>query len=316
MLLLIEKYYSGRSEYGISHVFQNLVPPLREAGVDVRYLYADLIESAEEFETLLFRALEGEDQLWVSHVGNPYLTRDVLKRVQRLGVHTVPLFWDAVDLVARERRYRVYQKHYWYKASLARQHRLLAFADAVVSFDWDLTELCPNALFFPTPQPGQVYFPAAANGKTIEVSALGSVHKGDRPAWVAAWPDMVVAGGEAGQRLGLETYADLLRSSKLSLNVPAVRDGRDQLNGRSFEILWSRTALLQPVGPNICRFLEPGKEFIPLDGPSDLPGKIRYYLEHEEEREEIAYRGWRRATTEYTGTRLWEKVQGRLALGR
>jgi spore maturation protein CgeB len=150
------------------------------------------------------------------------------------------------------------------------------------------------------------------NGKEIDVSFLGPLEKGERQAYVDAYPDILTSGGVAKQRIPLDDYAELLRTSKLSLNVPEVRKGIDQFTGRAFEIAFSRTALMQPIGPTIQRFLEPGREFIPLEGPDEFPKKVRYYLEHEAEREEIAAQGWKRVTQQYTAQAFWDAVRGRL----
>ncbi len=314
MLLLIAKYYHGR-HFRESQEFQNvqnLVPPLTDAGIRVRCLHWDLVDGQDEFETALLRALRGEDRLWISAEASECLSASLLRRIRRLGIPIVALFWDAMELLARKKRYKIYQRHYWYKASLHRQHRLARAADAIVNFDWHASNHPEKTLFFPTLQPSQIFFPGAENRKTIDVSIVGHPEKGNRRAYIDSWPG-IERGVRAHNRwLRLEEYADLIRTSKLSLNVPEFRQGADQLNGRAFEILWSRSALIQPVGPNICKFLEPEKEFIPLEGPNDLPHKVRYYLEHDDEREEIATNGWRRATTEYTARRLWAKVESLL----
>ena len=182
----------------------------------------------------------------------------------------------------------------------------------IINVDWPESSHPEKLIFFPAPQLRQIFFPTALNGYEIDISFFGPMEKGDRRLYLDASSEVFRAGGWGGERIGLEQYAELLRTSRLSLNLPEFRRGFDQLTGRMTEIALSRSALVQPDGPNIRRFFEPGRDFIPLEGPDDLPGKIQYYLECDAEREEIAGNGWRRTVEEYSMERLWDAVKARL----
>jgi hypothetical protein len=313
MLFLLNKHYSGRPELGLDYTLtQTVIPPFRAAGLDVEYLLVDLIESAESFERELDLALAGQDVVWICTVNHPWVTPDVVERIRRTGARVVALFFDMITLMAPRTTYRPWQKKYWVHDKVKRRMELCRSVDAIVTTDWPESPYPEKTILFPAPQSAQIFFPAGRNGKTIDVSFAGRADKADRQAYLDAWPDIVAAGGIGDAYLPVERYADLLRSSRMSLNVPEFRRGIDQLTGRPFEILNSRAALLHTDGPTIRRFLDPGRDFIPLEGPGDLPGRVRHYLAHADALAEIRDRGWRRATTEYTAERLWDCVRALL----
>jgi hypothetical protein len=313
MLILLDEYrYPGKPELGLSAVLYQLVSPLLSVGLDLRCFFMDRFSCADEFERHLTETLRKEDLVWISSVMSPFLTRSVLRTMKKSGVKIVTVLWDAIGLMAPTKRYRVYEKHYWYDDKIRRAHRVAAHADLIVSFDWPESRHPEKTIFLPCPISNQLFFPTALNGKRIDVSFVGDADKANRREYLDACPGIVTAGGTGKAGIPLDEYAQLIRVSKMSLNVPEVRKGIDQLTGRSFEIAYCRTALIQPDGPSIRRFLKPGREFIVLEGPDDLPRKVRYYLDHPSELAEIAMCGWERARAQCTGTRLWEAVRARL----
>nr|HOO57656.1 glycosyltransferase [bacterium] len=55
--------------------------------------------------------------------------------------------------------------------------------------------------------------------------------------------------------------------------------------------------------PELEHFYEIGKEIVCYESKEDLAGKIKYYLEHEDEREAIRKAGYERAVKDHT----WQK---------
>ncbi|MNI96120.1 Spore protein YkvP [compost metagenome] len=51
---------------------------------------------------------------------------------------------------------------------------------------------------------------------------------------------------------------------------------------------------------DLLNFYNPGEEIVTYQSPEDCMDKIRYYLAHEDERREIALRGFRRTLLEHT----------------
>lgn len=89
---------------------------------------------------------------------------------------------------------------------------------------------------------------------------------------------------------GLEMY-QLYAGTKIVLNRhhPAAQGYSNNL--RMFEATGMGALLLTEDSPNIRDFFIPGEECVTYTSPSDAVDKIRYYLEHNDERELIAERG-------------------------
>ena len=89
-----------------------------------------------------------------------------------------------------------------------------------------------------------------------------------------------------------------MRAAAIALNTthPFELGG---VNKRSFE-LGGAGAFQLTDGPRIEEYYEPGVECATFRGPQDLVDKVRYYLDHPEERAEIARRGLLRAFREHT----------------
>jgi len=61
-----------------------------------------------------------------------------------------------------------------------------------------------------------------------------------------------------------------------------------QIKSRTFEMGLSGTLMVCQHSPNLERYYEPEKEFIPFSDLSECAEKVRYYLSHESERLRIA----------------------------
>lgn len=71
-------------------------------------------------------------------------------------------------------------------------------------------------------------------------------------------------------------------------------------NPRTFEINACGVMQLTDIRSDLPRFYTPGYEIVTYGSPAELEDKIRYYLEHEDEREQIALRGLARTLAEHT----------------
>ncbi len=86
--------------------------------------------------------------------------------------------------------------------------------------------------------------------------------------------------------LSFDDYARAINQSKIIVNTQT-STRRDQVKGRVKEVLACGTFLLEQDTPNTRRFLE-GSGVILFSDFDDLRNKIRYFLNHEREREDIA----------------------------
>jgi len=55
------------------------------------------------------------------------------------------------------------------------------------------------------------------------------------------------------------------------------------------------------------------EDYVVFDSKKDMLDKIRYYIEHENERQEIAYNGYKKVTDKYNHIVFWNKITERLS---
>lgn len=93
-------------------------------------------------------------------------------------------------------------------------------------------------------------------------------------------------------------FSGLAETSNLTKNY-SIHKRKRQINGRTFEITMCGGFVLCEYAYGIENVFEIGKEIDVFYDKEDLLKKIRYYLEHEEERAAIARRGYERAIKDY-----------------
>lgn len=98
------------------------------------------------------------------------------------------------------------------------------------------------------PQNPELYYP---DEKIYDICFLGSRHS-NRAEYVAELRNLtnyrvVVGGGQREGKLSPEEYARIIRQSKFCLNLPLSPTGKKQIKGRVFEILASKTCLVEEL---------------------------------------------------------------------
>ena len=108
-----------------------------------------------------------------------------------------------------------------------------------------------------------------------------------------------------------EAYGDklikILKSSKIALNVHRefeISGG----NYRLFEIPASGVLQVADEKCDIGKYFEPDREIVTFTGPEDLVRKVKYYLKHEGEREEIALAGYGRVKKDHALIHRMKKI--------
>jgi len=128
--------------------------------------------------------------------------------------------------------------------------------------------------------------------------------------------EVYVSGGkEEKTRLSVEEYAAIYRRSKIALNFCYHANGIFQLKGRVFEATSCGSMLMETENPETAKYFEPMIDYVPFSDNKDLVDKVRYYLAHDDEREEIAANGHRKVTEKYNCRIFWQKVLDK-ALGK
>lgn len=156
-----------------------------------------------------------------------------------------------------------------------------------------------------------------------DVTFVGQPH-GDRRQTVAmlyeaGFPVECWGFGWSAGQLEHEQMVEVFASSRINLNlsnssVPAGLKARlrrslrlrpmpprpPQIKGRNFEVPGCGGFLLTERVPHLERYFELGREVAVFEGADDLVDNVRYWLEHADERRQIAEAGYRRVISEHT----------------
>lgn len=83
---------------------------------------------------------------------------------------------------------------------------------------------------------------------------------------------------------------------------------QNEIKGRNFEIPGCNGFLITGDADNLRDYYEDGKEIVIYKNTKDLIDKIKYYLEHNEEREVIAKAGYERTLWDYTYEKRFNEI--------
>ncbi len=111
---------------------------------------------------------------------------------------------------------------------------------------------------------------------------------------------------EPNQRQSSENSNLIFNCTRINLNLHSspwcdgVNPAGDFLNPRTFELAGARAFQLVDVRRDLPNSFEPGVEVETFSDVNECRKKIRYYLEHEDERREMAEHAYTRALNEHT----------------
>ncbi len=151
--------------------------------------------------------------------------------------------------------------------------------------------------------------------KSIDVSMIGRMDKDNRKelADYLSNNGIEIETYGAGTKHGFIKFEDMIKvfnSSKINISTsgivtdlltelePAVHKIK-QNKGRVIEIALTKSFALSEYGPGIEQIFELGKEIEVFHDKEELLQKVKYYLAHEDEREEVAKKGYERALKDY-----------------
>lgn len=151
------------------------------------------------------------------------------------------------------------------------------------------------------------FFPVAGVKKDINVSFYGGP-KGNRKQFLRFLGNQDVGlqcfGSSFGLPMDQHKLNEIINRSKIGLSFNETNFSPDklrmprnfrlarQLKGHIFEHFLCKTFVLSEHVDKIDRYFIPGRELVSFEGENDLLDKIRFYLEHEYEREAIAEAGY------------------------
>ncbi len=119
------------------------------------------------------------------------------------------------------------------------------------------------------------------------------------------------------KQLDVRGYADyqsevplIFHNSKINLNITSktITSGIPQ---RIFDVLSCGGFCLTNYQPEVAEYFADGEDLVMYTDMADLVEKVQYYLEHEEERKQIAKNGYRKVKEEFG---VKERVEGMLAV--
>ncbi len=125
-------------------------------------------------------------------------------------------------------------------------------------------------------------------------------------------------GGEYGDaRLSFGEYLNISCRAKIRIStsftekkILQTSSSMSQMKGHITEAIASASLLLLDSTYPAGKFFEEGKEFVTYSSLEDLLYKVRWYLEHDDERSTIALRAHERWLKNYSGGNFWKIAFG------
>lgn len=99
-----------------------------------------------------------------------------------------------------------------------------------------------------------------------------------------------------------------INSGKIYISFSKTRAGYNNVKVGLFEAIACKSCVFTEYMDELSLYFDIGKEIVCYNGIVDLINKIKYYLEHEYERVEIAERGYQRFLNEHTYEKRWDIV--------
>jgi hypothetical protein len=312
-LVLRYKYRGGRKPLGFSPEEWVLSGPLRSAKIaDAVEHYYDVDGHGGIFgdSKLVDLVTRVRPDLIILCSYSPFLSQnthfEVLKAIRSKCRIPIVIIWP--DVIQR--------------ASIANCSYMLDAVDLHIQLDTaGLSQHFPeknNFLRLWAPLDFSVFHPGAER-RDIPISFVGSLlgYQNVRIESLNYLKEKNVevyhTGGVNEQRVSIKEYADILRRSKISLNFSLGTLDGHQLKARVFETMFSGALLMESENSETNQFFTPMVDYVVFSSKEDLLEKVRYYMQHDAERQEIANNGFRKATTEYNHQVFWNRIMDKLA---
>lgn len=119
----------------------------------------------------------------------------------------------------------------------------------------------------------------------------------------------LVPGAVAGGIVSYDTQMpQVFRSSKINLNI-TLRSIISGIPLRALDIMGAGGFLLSNYQPELAEHFVDGEEVVMFEGKEDMLSKAAYYLEHDAQRKEIAYRGWKKVQERFSYDVLLKRIR-------
>lgn len=98
--------------------------------------------------------------------------------------------------------------------------------------------------------------------------------------------------------------------TKVNMNTHNYQNDIESTNNRTFDTLGSGGFLLTDYKPTIDKYFVIGKELMTFTHPEEMNEMIKYYIDSDEDRKEIALRGYNRVNNQHTFYNRTQQILG------
>lgn len=305
ILCIFGQHNYGNPQRGVSYEYANLLPAFSRLGHEVSFFESYERSGYRDFSELNRRFLEQVERLRPDVIFSIQMLYEIWMEtweiVRDAGI-SATVNWTTDDS----------WKYPQFSRFLASAFHAITttYGGTYAQYHKDghhnvlLTQWAANAAALQPPLP--------ARDCRYPVSFVGTAH-GQRARWIAdlrrggidvecfghGWPRGPVAAAEIPQ---------IIRSSVISLNFAnsswtwsgVLPEQVNQIKARTFEVPGAGGFLLSADADGLDRQYVPGREIVTFRTMKELPGLIRYYLSHPEERDRIASAGYERTCRDHT----------------
>lgn len=99
----------------------------------------------------------------------------------------------------------------------------------------------------------------------------------------------------------------VFRGSKINLNI-TLRSITSGIPLRALDIMGAGGFLMSNYQAELSEYFIDGKDMVLFDSPEDMQWKIRYYLKHDDERQQIAKNGFEKVKRKFSYDIQLEKM--------
>lgn len=231
----------------------------------------------------------------------------LLQKAQRDGIKVANFFYDSVNSGAQ---------------GVIRNQ--FGWADLNILADYDLPSAhglrgLTNCFDAWSPMDTRTYFPGPEKRRDIDVSFVGSIF-GGRHRYIEALDELKynirVGFGHRETGLTADKYVDILKRSKIALSFSwsGTNENLFHVKSRPMEAVCCGAMLLDGKNYQTDRFFEDGKEYVSFSSEADMLDKIRYFLDNDQQRQEIARNGYQKASEKWSPDAYWTRLLSRLGM--
>ncbi len=225
----------------------------------------------------------------------------------------------SIDSFKKLQEMGIFINFIWYDnnpSDFATREKIKEFIDLNIIIDYprsvfhDSIERTSRDLYVWTPESEFSFYPASQD---IDISFIGSYRYPERINYlrsIASYiPNLFIAGGQRESQLSFSAYSSLIRRSKIGINFCGNPSGNyQQVKGRVFEIIASKSLLMEEKNEGTSHFFTPGEDYIEFCNTEDLIYKIRFYSQNPEQRLKIVENGYNKYMSSYNSKIFWETV--------